>query len=110
MRTLRVADTVFPVQMTPIQLSASGDNVVLTPTAGSALRIVKLAFMCSPANTVTIKQSSSPLSGPMPFGDKGGLFIDGDAWPIRFQRDATLTLNLASSGSVVGFVMWYEEP
>lgn len=95
--------------MSPIQLSASGDNVVLSPASGSALRIVKLAFLCSPANTVTIKQSSSPLSGPMPFADKGGLFIDGDSWPVRLQRGATLTLNLASSGSVVGFVMWYEE-
>jgi hypothetical protein len=95
------------IKESPIAISASGDNTILTPTSGKALRISSLYLVSSTAANITLKAgvvSPISISGSMPITY---LAIDPKE-PMMLSVNQTFIINLGSAVSVTGFVIWWE--
>ena len=100
---------------TSISISASGDNTIITPTAGYALRIVFLAFVCNGAVNVILYEGTSAegqtaMTGVMNFTPYGGLVWDRDKNPIPLDLDSSFVMNLSAAIQVSGLLLSYEIP
>jgi len=101
-----------PVTMTPITLSSvSGDQTIVSPTAGKALRIYSIVLSNPSAATSfilksgTAAQGQTTLSSTIVAHDYAGDFKH----PLGLLADRSLVINLPVSGSLSGYVTWREE-
>jgi hypothetical protein len=101
-----------PVTMTGISLlGVSGDQTIISPTAGKALRIYNLVL----SNTTTLTsfalrsgtsgQGQVNLTSAIAAYDYAGDFSP----PLGLPVDRSFVINLPSSGSLTGYVTWREE-
>lgn len=97
------------VKMSPIALSASGDQIIITPAAGKALRISDITFTAASLVSVQFKQGTTAqgqttLSGVMPVLDHQNSY----SRPLALAVDRSLVINLGSAVAVNGYVCWWE--
>jgi hypothetical protein len=88
-----------------ISISSSGDNTIITPTAGKALRITHLALAAASPVAVIAKLDSTSLTGAMSILS----YVDSEK-PYLWAGAANeiFKLNLGSAVAVAGFVLYYE--
>jgi hypothetical protein len=101
-----------PVTMTAINLSAvSGDQTIISPTAGKALRIYNLVL--SNATTLTSFALRSGTSGQGQVNLTSAIaaydYAGDFSPPLGLPVDRSFVINLPSSGSLTGYVTWREE-
>jgi hypothetical protein len=90
--------------ITSISISASGDNTIITPTTGKALRISSLYFTAATQVNVTLKRGATTISGAMPLTDHAADYVH----PISFSVNESLIINIGSAVNVRGYVIWWE--
>ena len=91
-----------------INISASGDNTIVSGVGGQTVRVFKIFFVCSAAVNVTIKDgASTSLTGAMAFSANGALTLDFDseAWFITSSSNAFI-INLSGAQQVSGAVYY----
>jgi hypothetical protein len=68
-----------PFTQTPINISASGDNIVVAGVAGKQIKVFRIKWLTSAAVSISVKDgASTTLDGPMAFGANEGIVLD---WP-----------------------------
>ncbi len=82
----------------------SGDKTILTPTSGKALRISSLCLTMASATAITLKKTSTAISGAMNISD----LVTDFPQPIGLAIDQTFVVNVGSAIAVNGFVTWWE--
>ncbi len=91
--------------ITPITTDGtSGDKTILAPTSGKALRISSLCLTMASATAVTLKKSSTAISGVMTISDLVADFPQ----PIGLAIDQIFVINIGSAVAVNGFITWWE--
>jgi hypothetical protein len=96
-----------PFTQAPINISASGDNVVVAAVAGRQIKVFRIKFLTSAAVTVAVKDGpSTVLDGPLPFGANQGMVLDwpgydGPPWYTTAAGHA-LILNLGGAVQIGG--------
>lgn len=92
----------------PISISTTGDNTVISGTAGLRIRIVKYSLVCAGAVVVTFKSSiAGAISGPMSFAANGG--ISEPAASCGLMQTAVgedLVINLNGNVSTGGMITY----
>ncbi|PHJ59594.1 hypothetical protein VF14_08975 [Nostoc linckia z18] len=82
----------------------SGDKTILTPTSGKALRISSLCLTLGSATAITLKKTSTAISGVMTISDLVADFPQ----PVALAVDQAFVINVGSAIAVNGFVTWWE--
>lgn len=97
--------------MSPISITSVGDNTIIAPTAGKALRISAIALTSTILVAVqlksgTVAQGQSSMSALMPIFD----FSESFENPIALAADRSLVIGLGTaSATVSGYITWWEE-
>ena len=97
--------------MSPMSFSSSGDNTVISPSSGKALRISAIALTAPTLVSIQLKNGTAAqgsqvnLTGVMPVTDWGDSFAN----PVALPVDRSLVLNLGAPVAVTGYVAWWEE-
>lgn len=97
----------------PINVSSSGDNIVIQGNASSpTIQVVGMFFQCSAAGILTIKTGSVPQTGPMNFALSGGLNLlnNGNVY-FQCNNGDSLVFHLQvglGSLNVAGQIMFYQ--
>lgn len=82
----------------------SGDKIILTPTSGKALRISSLCLVMASATAITLKKTSTAMTGAMTVSELVADFPQ----PVALAVDQTFVINVGSAVAVNGFVTWWE--
>ncbi|NDC41964.1 MAG: hypothetical protein EBZ77_10505, partial [Chitinophagia bacterium] len=96
-----------PVTMTPITLTnVSGDQTIVTPTTGKALRIYSLVL----SNPITLtsfvlKAGNTAISATLQAYDYGQEFPN----PLGLATNQAFVINLPTTGTLNGYVTWRQE-
>ncbi len=92
-----------------INITSSGDNTVIAGVAGQVITVYGMFFQCGAATTITFKNGTTDLTGPMAFVSGGGLNVFfGDSTPI-FTLSAGNSLIISVTGllpQVGGFIYY----
>jgi hypothetical protein len=97
--------------MSPIAITSLGDNTIISPAAGKALRIGAIAMTSATLVAIQIKsgtvaQGQSSMSALMSISD----FSESFTSPIALAVDRSLVIGLGTaSATVSGYVTWWEE-
>jgi len=90
------------IQFAAVDVSNSGDTVVLAGVPGCRLRVLSLALFADADVAVTLKSGSDALTGPV----KLGTLVASAPWGhLETEAGETLVVNLASSVQVSGWVV-----
>ena len=93
-----------------INISSSGDNMMVAGVAGQVIRIFKIFFITAAVVNVTFKDGAgNALTGPMPFVANMGMVLDFDTktW-VTTALGTSFIINL-SSGVQVSGALQYEQ-
>jgi hypothetical protein len=96
-----------PVTMSPISLSnVSGDQTIVTPATGKALRIYSLVL--SNPTTLTsfvLKAGNTAISATLQAYDYGQEFPN----PLGLATNQAFVINLPTTGTLNGYITWRQE-
>lgn len=94
-----------------INISSSGDNTVIAGVAGEIITVYGMFFQCGAATTITFKNGTSALSGPMSFVSGGGLNVFfGDSTPIfTLSSGSSFIVNASGLFPQVGGFIYYTQ-
>src|SRR5579864_982905 len=91
----------------PINCSASGDNVVISPEPANGFKIWKLWLVAASAVTVTYKSGSNTLSGPVGLVSGGSQTMPYDGIAnLSIQINSAFIINLSAPVQVSGMVYY----
>jgi hypothetical protein len=69
-------DIVSVMRQVPINFTGSGDQVLVSGTAGSRIAVLQFFFIVSASVTLTYKSGATALSGPLAFLANGAQVQD----------------------------------
>jgi hypothetical protein len=88
-----------------VSISSNGDNTVITPTVGKALRIRRIVLVAASSVSMVFKLGTTAKSGAIPFLT----FADSDpTYIFSGAVDEVFKINLSSGVAVTGYVSYYE--
>lgn len=103
------------VSRTSINIASSGDNTILTPSTGKALRILWIGFLCNAAVNIILNEGTSAegqtaMTGVMNFNANGSLTWDfrGRDVQLPLAQDKSFVINLSGAKQVSGIMLTYE--
>jgi hypothetical protein len=65
-----------PFTQSPINVNASGDNVIVAGVAGKQIKVFRLKLIVAAAVTVLVKDGATILDGPLSFSANEGMILD----------------------------------
>jgi len=93
-----------------IDTTTSGDNTIVSGTAGQTIRVYKIITFANSANDLTLKDgASTKLMGVINLASNTGWVFDNDSsghCPFTLTAGNALVLNLSAATQVSGRV-WY---
>jgi hypothetical protein len=95
--------------MTPISVSSAGDNTLISPAAGKALRITGIAITLPSLASIqlrqgTVAQGQTNLTGVMSVSD----WLADFSREVALAADKSLVLNLGAAINARGYVTYWE--
>lgn len=100
--------TTAKLSSTPINLTSSGDNTVKAGVGGQTIRVFRIFFTTTVAQTITFKDgASTALTGPVNFTAAGAMVLDFDAEPYFITSSGNgFVMNLSVGGQVSGRIYY----
>jgi len=99
----------------PINITTSGDNVLVPGISSRMLRVLSYVITSDTAMTITWKSGSTPLSGAMnipantaivvPFGPPSPYGIVGN---LQANYNDDLVINTSTNGNLTGHMVYLE--
>ena len=97
-----------PLSSAPINISSSGNNVVVAGQTGKIVRVYRLAMVAMSSVTATIEDGgSTALTGPMALAANQELYFPFDTQPVFITSPGNAFEIKLSSGVSVGGVIYY---
>jgi hypothetical protein len=90
---------------TPVSENTTGAKTIITPTAGKALRIVRVNLSNDAPNALTFSIGSTPLTGAMMLT---AMDVQEQPYLWAGAADEVFKITLGSAVQVSGFVLSYE--
>jgi hypothetical protein len=89
----------------PINLSASGDNIVIAGVSGQLIKVLQFLLVAGGATTLTLKSGASLISGPMSLEAGGTLILPYSSVPIQtISAGDPFIINSSAAVSVGGII------
>lgn len=97
----------YPVKYAVINLADTGD--IVAAVTGKKIRLVSLFFVASAAVTLTLRSTTTALSGAMAFAQNGGLMLPVNqfGW-VQTAKGGALNLLMGSAVQVSGAANYIE--
>lgn len=92
-----------------IDISSTGYNQIIAPTAGSHINLLKMLFVCNAAVDVILKSGSESLTGSMSISANGGIGVDTDFYPIHLGAGSSFNIFLGTAVQTSGFCLYTKE-
>lgn len=97
------------VQRVAINLSASGDTVVIAAVAGQRVHVLRWLVIVGGSTSLTFKDGTTALTGPMPLVANQPLSgAEGDLSHFVTTAGNGLTLNSSSAVQVSGYLLYVQ--
>lgn len=90
-----------------VNIDGSGDNQLVSATAGKTTKLYKAFLAISPAVTLRIKDNATLLTGPMNLSSIT-LDFDGEPWFVT-SSNSSLVIHLASATQVSGRIYYIKD-
>jgi len=92
-----------------IDISSTGYNQIIAPTAGSHINLLKMLFVCNAAVDVILKSGSESLTGSMSISANGGIGVDTDFYPLHLGAGSSFNIFLGTAVQTSGFCLYTKE-
>lgn len=103
------------MKFAPINISASGDNVIASAVAGRFFRILTYVLTSDTSLTFTWKSGSTSLSGEMSIGANGSIVSPfgppsplGLLGSLQTNYSEDLIINTSTNGNLTGHIVYIE--
>ena len=97
-----------PLTSAPINISSSGNNVVVAGQAGKVIHVYRMAMVAMSSVTATIQYGgSTALTGPMALAANQELYFPFDTQPVFITSPGNAFEIKLSSGVPVGGVVYF---
>lgn len=90
----------------PIEVSASGDTVIVTGETGKKIIVYSILIMAGAAVVAAWKSASTTVIGGCPLAANGGYHIESEYGVMECNEGENLVLNLGGTVSVGGVVSY----
>jgi hypothetical protein len=98
------------IRNTPINFSASGDNVVIGAVAAKLIEVVSLYLVVGGSTNLTFKDSAgTSFSGPLPMTANGAIVLDETNTMLWFATIGNFVINSSAAVQVSGEVYYKQE-
>jgi len=95
-----------------INIAAAGDNIIIAAAAGKTIHITSLVLVVAAENDITLKTTTTTISGPMPFGgtdEPRGMVDNKGFFSMALPTGDGFIINLGAAQQVTGYVAgWIE--
>ena len=96
----------------PIDISSPGDNIIITGTAGTQIKVVFIMFTVAGEVNVKLMSGTTDRSGPMNFGgtdEPRGMVAPHGPGPFVCNTAEDFIINLSAAVQVSGYCTYYKE-
>ncbi|MBA7655304.1 hypothetical protein ES703_63208 [subsurface metagenome] len=96
----------------PIDISSPADNIIITATPGTQIKVVFLMFTVAGEVDIILKTGTTPKSGPMDFGAANqpmGIVAPHGPGPFVCETAEDFIINLSAAIQVSGYCTYYKE-
>jgi len=106
-----ITETKTPIYAA-INVTALGDNIIIAAAAGKTIHITSLVLVVAAENDITLKTSTTDISGPMPFGganEPWGMVDNKGLIAMALPEGDGFIIGLGVAAQVTGYVAgWIE--
>lgn len=107
-RALEALSQIMETEKAVINVTTTGPETLVTnPAVGEAIRVISMGFLVACDTDVTFYSSGTPITGPIPFPERGGISqYEGLAGIIETAVDEDLNVTLSAACQMGGMLSY----